>query len=122
MLLHAEAGTTTNSYKYLRRWEGMTDHHRRIPVSFWHVLGINVVFPKLLACVGHKCRVSKAVAENLICKYAVKIKPSRHPHLLLSPIALISPRMLIKLIDLSSVKWRRKRRIHKKMDKKATMY
>jgi hypothetical protein len=55
MLLHAEIGATTNSYKYLRHWEGMTDHHEDTR--------------QLLACVGHKFRVSEAVAENLICKY-----------------------------------------------------
>jgi hypothetical protein len=68
MLLHAEIGITTNSYKYLRRWEGMTDHHEDTR--------------QLLACVGHQCRTSEAVAENLICKYGQDLTQPPPPPLL----------------------------------------
>jgi hypothetical protein len=55
MLAHAEIGESTNSYKYLRRWEGMIDYQEDTR--------------QLLACVSHKLHCSQFVAENIICKF-----------------------------------------------------
>jgi hypothetical protein len=55
MLAHAEIGEQTNSYSYLRRWEGMTDHLEDTR--------------QLLACTSVTLGLPYFQCENIICKF-----------------------------------------------------
>ena len=52
---HAEVGESTNSYTYLRRWEGMSDHMEDTR--------------QLLACLSVRLALPPLVVENIICKF-----------------------------------------------------
>jgi hypothetical protein len=54
-ICHAEIGETTNSYAYLRNWEGMVDHLEDTR--------------QLLACLCKMLGVTALVAENIVCKF-----------------------------------------------------
>ena len=55
MLSHAEIGEATNSYKYLQRWEGLSDHLEDTR--------------QLLACLGTKLDLPHFICENVVCKF-----------------------------------------------------
>jgi hypothetical protein len=55
MLKHAVIGEETNSYKYLRRWEGLSDHMEDTR--------------QLLACVSTTLGLPHSVVENVVCKF-----------------------------------------------------
>ena len=52
---HAEVGESTNSYTYLRRWEGMSDHMEDTR--------------QLLACLSFRLELPQLVVENILCKF-----------------------------------------------------
>jgi hypothetical protein len=55
MLKHGEIGATTNSYKYLRRWEGLSDYMEDTR--------------QLLACLSTTLGLPHILVENIICKF-----------------------------------------------------
>ena len=52
---HAEVGESTNSYTYLRRWEGMSVHMEDTR--------------QLLACLSFRLELPQLVVENILCKF-----------------------------------------------------
>ena len=55
MLAHAEIGVETNSYKYLRQWEGLSDHLEDTQ--------------QMLACLSTRLELPHIICENIICKF-----------------------------------------------------